>query len=79
MNTAKPSRIVPHGTNIAGREYVCYGPFQYGTGCFVCVHGWNTPHYLSNEVADRTDQLANCGLLPTHQTIERVIVLDEDE
>lgn len=53
-------------------DYSCHGPFTYGTGNAVCVHGWNTPHTLSSEDAQKTDQLTNAGLLPARQTIEKV-------
>jgi hypothetical protein len=52
-------------------SYSCHGPFAYGTGETVCVHGWNTPHFLSSHEAQETDRLTNCGLLPARQRIEK--------
>jgi hypothetical protein len=51
--------------------YVCNGPFQYGAQGNVCVHGWNTPHTVSDKEALNTDHLTNCGLLPARQNIEK--------
>lgn len=64
-------------TNKPTHSYSCHGPFAYGTGQAlhgqgVCLHGWNTPHTLSDEMAQHTDHLTNCGLLPDRQRIEKL-------
>lgn len=50
--------------------YQCHGPFTHGTG--VCLHGWNSPHALTEQVAQHTDHLTNCGLLPDRQRIDKI-------
>jgi hypothetical protein len=54
------------------QEYSCNGPFCYGHGNAVCIHGWNLSHTLSEEEAQKTDALTNCGLLPAGQSVEKI-------
>lgn len=58
--------------NEVNHDYSCHGPFIYGTGAGVCLHGWNTAHTLSSSEAQHSDHLTNCGLLPARQTIEKI-------
>jgi hypothetical protein len=57
---------------MANNDYACFGPFQYGAGSCVCVHGRITSHTLSSKEAQNTDHLTNCGLLPACQNIEKI-------
>jgi hypothetical protein len=57
---------------VSRRDYICSGPFCYGSANRVCVHGWNIGHTLSEEEAQKTDHLTNCGLLPERQRIEKI-------
>ena len=59
-------------------RYLCRGPFHFGNGAAVCLHGWNTPHSLSEEQACYTDHLTNCGLLPDRQRVEKAEDLETE-
>lgn len=56
-------------------EYSCDGPFLFGPDINkVCCHGWNCPHFLTNEEADKTNRLIRSGVIthPTERNIQQI-------